>query len=153
MVYVNFSPSYKNPVDSGSSKGVKITLDSTSYWNGQTMRRTEIIPQTTAVINAGIFYFHFSMKRSATNPPSIYREHQINFFDSYFTEMKAGWISGEAETSDPLLRWDVGGVTCGVSIGMLISGIMWLMSLSVHTIIAPPKEAADNHYRISQPAL
>lgn len=51
------------------------------------------------------------MKRSATNPPSIYREHQINFFDSHFTEMKAGWISGKAGTSDPLLRWDVGGIT------------------------------------------
>ncbi len=24
--------------------------------------------------------------------------------------MKAGWISGVAGTSDPLLRWDVGGV-------------------------------------------
>jgi hypothetical protein len=75
------------------------------------MRRTELIPQTTAAINAGMVYYHFSMKRSATNPPSIYREHQINFFESHFTETKAGWISGEAGTSDPLLKWDVGGVT------------------------------------------
>jgi hypothetical protein len=90
---------------------VKITLDSTSYWNGQNMRRTELIPQTTAAINTGMVYYHFSMKRSTTNPPSIYREHQICFFESHFTEMKAGWISGEAGTSDTQLRWDVGRVT------------------------------------------
>jgi hypothetical protein len=109
--YVNLSPSYKSPADSGSKQGVKITLDSTSYWNGQNMRRTELIPQTTAAINSGMVYYHFSMKRSTTNPPSIYREHQICFFESHFTEMKAGRISGEAGTSDTQLRWDVGGVT------------------------------------------
>jgi len=109
--YVNLSPSYKNPADSGSTQGAKITLDSTSYWNGQTMRRTELIPQTTAAINAGKVWYHFSIMKSATNPPSIYREHQICFFESHFTELKAGWISGESGTSDPLLRWDVGGTT------------------------------------------
>jgi len=109
--YVNLSPSYKNPADSGSKQGAKFTLDSTAYWNGQTMRRTELIPQTTAAINSGKVWYHFSIKKSATNPPSIYREHQICFFESHFTELKAGWISGESGTSDPLLRWDVGGVT------------------------------------------
>lgn len=105
--YVNLDPSYKNPADSGSTQGVKITLDSTSYWNGQTMRRTELIPQTTAAINSGSVYYHFSIMHSTTNAPSLFREHQICFFESHFTEMKAGWISGEAGTSDPLLRWDV----------------------------------------------
>jgi hypothetical protein len=46
-----------------------------------------------------------------TNAPSIYREHQICFFESHFTELKSGWISGESGTSDPLLRWDIGGTT------------------------------------------
>lgn len=109
--YVNLSPSYKNPADSGSTQGAKITLDSTSYWNGQTMRRTELIPQTTAAINSGHVYYHFSIMHSATNPPSLYREHQICFFESHFTELKSGWISGETGTSDPLLRWDVSGST------------------------------------------
>lgn len=109
--YINLDPSYKNPADSGSVQGAKFTLDSTSYWNGQTMRRTELIPQTTAAINAGKVWYHFSIKKSATNPPSIYREHQICFFESHFTELKAGWISGESGTSDPLLRWDIGGTT------------------------------------------
>lgn len=33
------------------------------------------------------------------------------FFESHFTEMKYGWISGESGSSDPLLRWDIGGVS------------------------------------------
>jgi len=45
--------------------------------------------------------------RSSTNAPSIYREHQIAFFESHFTELKYGWIDGESGTSDPLLRWDI----------------------------------------------
>lgn len=109
--YVNLATTYKNPADSGSTQGVKMTLDSTAYWNGQTMRRTELIPQTTAAINAGKVWYHFSMKRSATNPPSIYREHQINFFESHFTEMKAGWISGSSGTSNPNLQWFVSGTS------------------------------------------
>jgi len=109
--YINLDPSYKNPADTGSKQGAKFTLDSTAYWNGQTMRRTELIPQTTAAINAGTVWYHFSIKRSATNAPSIYREHQICFFESHFTELKSGWISGESGTSDTALRWDIGGTT------------------------------------------
>jgi hypothetical protein len=75
------------------------------------MRRTELIPQTTAAINSGKVWYHFSMMKSTVNPPSIYREHQINFFESHFTEMKAGWISGESGTSDAQLRWDVSSTT------------------------------------------
>jgi Glycoside hydrolase 131 catalytic N-terminal domain len=71
------------------------------------MRRTELIPQTTAAINSGKVWYHFSIMREDTNAPSIYREHQICFFESHFTELKSGWISGEAGTSDPLLRWDI----------------------------------------------
>ncbi|KAF7954264.1 hypothetical protein EAE96_005393 [Botrytis aclada] len=105
--YVALDSTYKNPADSGSSLGAKITLDTTSYWEGQNMRRTELIPQTSAAIGSGKVYYHFSMKREDTNAPSIYREHQICFFESHFTEMKSGWISGETGSSDPLLRWEV----------------------------------------------
>ncbi|KAG7129594.1 Exoglucanase 1 like protein [Verticillium longisporum] len=109
--YVNLSPSYKNPADSGSKQGVKISLTDTAYWNGQNMRRTELIPQTSAAINKGKAFCHFSIKRSDVNPPATTREHQIAFFESHFTELKAGWLSGAAGTSDPLLRWCVGGQT------------------------------------------
>ncbi|KAK6843732.1 hypothetical protein PG987_004592 [Apiospora arundinis] len=103
--YVNLSPSYKNPGDSVSKQGAKFTLDSTAYWNGQNMRRTELIPQTTAAINKGKVWYHFSMMRKDTNAPSVNREHQINFFESHFTEMKYGWISGEQGTSNPNLQF------------------------------------------------
>ncbi|EAA29112.1 carbohydrate-binding module family 1 protein [Neurospora crassa] len=109
--YVNLSPSFKNPADSGSSQGAKITLDKTAFWNGQTMRRTELIPQTTAAINKGKVFYHFSLMRKDTNAPALTREHQIAFFESHFTELKSGWQSGAAGTSDPLLRWCIGGQT------------------------------------------
>ncbi|KAI1078924.1 hypothetical protein F5B20DRAFT_546680 [Whalleya microplaca] len=103
--YINLSADFKNPADSGSDQGAKFTLDSTAFWNGQNMRRTELIPQTTAAINSGKVWYHFSMMRSETNPPAETREHQICFFESHFTEMKAGWLSGSSGTSDPSLRW------------------------------------------------
>ncbi|KAH8786129.1 hypothetical protein BGZ57DRAFT_1014739 [Hyaloscypha finlandica] len=81
---VNLDPSFKNPADTGSTRGAKLTLGSISFWNGRTMRGKELIHQTTAAIN----------KRA-----------------SYHTDLKSGWISGESGTSDPLLRWDIGGST------------------------------------------
>ena len=105
--YIAFSPDYKNPNDTVSKQGAKFTLDSTSFWNGQTMRRTELIPQTKAAIASGKVFYHFSMMRKDTNAPSVNREHQINFFESHFTEMKYGWISGEQGTSNPNLQFMV----------------------------------------------
>lgn len=109
--YVNLSPDYKNPADAGSKQGAKITLDSTAYWNGQNMRRTELIPQTSAPINQGKVYYHFSLMRKDANAPATTREHQIAFFESHFTELKSGWLSGSPGVSDTLLRWCVGGET------------------------------------------
>ena len=109
--YVNLSPDYKNPADTGSTQGAKITLDDTAYWNGQTMRRTELIPQTTAAIASGKVYYHFSLMRKDTNAPALTREHQIAFFESHFTELKSGWQSGASGIEDPLLRWCIGGQT------------------------------------------
>ncbi|GAP89226.2 putative carbohydrate-binding module family 1 protein [Rosellinia necatrix] len=105
--YVNLSPDYKNPADTASRQGAKFTLDSTAFWNGQNMRRTELIPQTKAAINSGKVYYHFSMMRKDTNAPSVNREHQICFFESHFVEMKSGWISGEQGTSNPNLQFMV----------------------------------------------
>lgn len=109
--YINLSPSYKNPADTASKQGAKFTIDDTSYWNGQSMRRTELVPQSTAAINSGKVYYHFSMQRTDANAPSSADEHQVCFFESHFTEMKYGLIGGEAGTSDTSLRWDVGGVS------------------------------------------
>ena len=71
------------------------------------MRRTELIPQTKAGIASGKVFYHFSMMRQDKNAPSVNREHQICFFESHFTEMKYGWISGESGTANPNLQWMV----------------------------------------------
>lgn len=102
--YLDFSADAAGP---GATKGAKITLDDTAYWNGQNMRRSELIPsvEDTSSITSGTLYYHFSLKREETNAPSVNREHQIAFFESHFTELKYGWISGEAGESDDQLRW------------------------------------------------
>lgn len=103
--YINLSPDYKNPNDTVSKQGARFTLDSTAYWNGQTMRRIELIPQTKAAINRGKVFYHFSISRRDTNAPSVNKEHQICFFESHFTELKYGWISGEQGAANPALQW------------------------------------------------
>jgi hypothetical protein len=102
--YVNLDASFKNPADTGSKQGAKITIDETAKWNGQSMLRTELIPQTTATINKGKLFYHFSVKTSADNVPTTTNEHQIAFFESHFTELKYGGSSKN-------LQWCVGGVS------------------------------------------
>ncbi|KAL0961407.1 hypothetical protein HGRIS_006356 [Hohenbuehelia grisea] len=102
--YLAVDPSYKNPASS-EARGLKLTIDSTSSWNGQSMARTELIPQTTANLGSGNLFYHFSIKRSSTNPPVSNIEHQIAFFESHFTELKYGVGSNPTD-----LQWHVGGV-------------------------------------------
>lgn len=104
---MNLDPSFKNPADTASKQGVKITIDETSKWNGQSMLRTELIPQTKAAINKGKLYYHFSLKTAGTNKPTATNEHQIAFFESHFTELKYGAAGG----SNTNLQWHVGGVS------------------------------------------
>lgn len=99
--YVALAEGYKNPADSGSNQGIQISIDSTSSWNGQTMLRTELIPQTTAAINEGKVYYHFSVQHNGTNSPTLTEEHQVCFFESHFTELKYGTSGG----SSNLLQW------------------------------------------------
>ncbi|KDR81877.1 hypothetical protein GALMADRAFT_60274 [Galerina marginata CBS 339.88] len=109
--YLGVSSSFKNPADTTDAQGLRTTIDGTAFWNGQTMERTEVLPQTSANLGTGHLYYHFSLKTSTTNAPNPGFEHQIAFFESHFTELKFGLISGEAGTTDPLLRWDIGGVS------------------------------------------
>ncbi|KAJ3566032.1 hypothetical protein NP233_g7256 [Leucocoprinus birnbaumii] len=88
--YLAVSSSYKNPADTAESRGIKMTIDGTSNWNGQTMERTELIPQTTANLGTGNLFYHFSVMHSGTNAPDSTMEHQVCFFESHFTELKYG---------------------------------------------------------------
>ncbi|KAJ8503322.1 hypothetical protein ONZ45_g10952 [Pleurotus djamor] len=103
--YLALDPSFKNPASS-ETHGLKLTIDQTSNWNGQTMMRSELIPQTTANLGTGNLFYHFSIKRSATNAPVSSLEHQIAFFESHFTELKYG--VGPNPTD---LQWMVSGVS------------------------------------------
>lgn len=109
--YVNLAAKYKNPADSGSKQGIQITINNSSVWNDDGMLRTELIPQTSASINQGTVYYHFSIQHTRYNPPSPFEEHQVCFFESQFTEMKYGLISGDSGTKDPMLQWMVNGVS------------------------------------------
>ncbi|KAL5364453.1 hypothetical protein BJX96DRAFT_187795 [Aspergillus floccosus] len=88
--YLALSPEYKNPADEAEAKGIRITIDSTSSWNGQTMMRSELIPQTKANLGSGTLYYHFSIQTREENAPDASLEHQIAFFESHFTELKFG---------------------------------------------------------------
>ena len=104
--YVELAAGNKNPADEASDKGAKVTLTKTSFWNGQNMRRTELIPQTTAPIAQGKVFYHFSISRGEENPPAATREHQIVFFESHFTELKSGGPGFEGTNN---LRWYANG--------------------------------------------
>ncbi|KAG6840981.1 hypothetical protein C0991_002871 [Blastosporella zonata] len=104
--YLALDPSYKNPADTAETHGIKMTIDNTANWNGQTMERTELIPQTSSNLGTGNLFYHFSLKHSGTNPPNSAYEHQICFFESHFTELKYG-----VGTNTTNLVWMVTGVT------------------------------------------
>ncbi len=44
--YLALDASFKNPAIASESKGLKATISANATWNGQTMERTELIPQT-----------------------------------------------------------------------------------------------------------
>ncbi|GLB06207.1 hypothetical protein AtubIFM57258_001504 [Aspergillus tubingensis] len=104
--YLALSSDYKNPAAS-DAQGLRTRLDSTSFWEGQSMQRTELIPQmspssSASDLGSGHLYYHFSLSASSTNPPSSSSEHQIAFFESHFTEL---------QYQDNTLKWNAGGDT------------------------------------------
>ncbi|KAL2134137.1 hypothetical protein VTI74DRAFT_899 [Chaetomium olivicolor] len=107
--YVNLSPDYKKRPTRAPSRAPRSRSTALSTGTARTWRRTELIPWTTAAINKGKVYYHFSLMRKDNKAPATTHEHQIAFFESYFTELKAGWLSGAAGVgfwhstgSDPL---------------------------------------------------
>ncbi|PYH48705.1 glycoside hydrolase family 131 protein [Aspergillus saccharolyticus JOP 1030-1] len=109
--YLGLSTDFKNPADTSDAQGLRISIDGTSFWEGQTMERSELIPQTTADLGSGHLYYHFSLSTKTTNAPNASFEHQIAFFESHFTELQYGLASGASGSSDNTLRWNAGGET------------------------------------------
>ncbi|KAL2843316.1 hypothetical protein BJY01DRAFT_264292 [Aspergillus pseudoustus] len=104
--YLGVSADFKNPNSTlaDEAQGVRITIDDTSSWNGQTMMRSELIPQITSGtdLGSGVRYYHFSLSASEENFPTSEFEHQVAFFESHFTELKYGGSASD-------LTWYAGG--------------------------------------------
>ncbi|KAL4932897.1 glycoside hydrolase family 131 protein [Aspergillus undulatus] len=115
--YLDVSPDYLNPNSTAhaedNAQGVRISIDSTSSWNGQTMMRSELIPQIdntaspTVDLGAGKRFYHFSLSVKEENFPDVSLEHQVGFFESHFTELKYGGSSDSASK----LAWYAGGAS------------------------------------------
>ncbi|KAL4800348.1 hypothetical protein BDV19DRAFT_384702 [Aspergillus venezuelensis] len=114
--YLSLSPSFKNPKSTAHEEdiqGLKTIIDNTSSWNGQTMMRTELIPQVdtssgeSVDLGAGKKFYHFSLSVKEDGKPADTLEHQIAFFESHFTELKYGGSSDSASK----LSWYAGGTS------------------------------------------
>jgi hypothetical protein len=102
--YVDLSSSYCNSgFNPNCQKGALFMIDGTSRWNGQTMLRTEVIPQPQPAATGRRIY-RFSMKNIDLN--SAY-EHQLVFFESHFVEIKYGQPLSPAngDVSDMFQFW------------------------------------------------
>lgn len=68
--YLALDPSYKNPADTAETNGLRMLMDTTATWNSG-MRRSELIPQTTANLGTGNLFYHFSIKTDAAGFPNV----------------------------------------------------------------------------------
>ncbi|KAF2155067.1 glycoside hydrolase family 131 protein [Myriangium duriaei CBS 260.36] len=106
--YVNLSPEFKNPADTSSFKGAKLTIDNSSHWWNQPKFETQLVPNTKAPINAGKVYYHFSLKTTATNRPDPTKEHHVCFFQNRFTQLLYGARAAPGDHgSNCNLRWAI----------------------------------------------
>jgi len=93
---------FMNPASNATEKqGVKVKITSQSVWNGGTMLRSELLPQTTATLSGNMFY-HVSLQIPTTNAPDPNFEHQIVFWEEHFADIKYGQLSGQNGVADTL---------------------------------------------------
>ncbi|QRV73135.1 glycoside hydrolase family 131 protein [Ceratobasidium sp. AG-Ba] len=100
---------YKNPATTTAKQGVKVKITANSIWNGGTMLRSELIPQTTASLS-GHLYYHVSLQIPTVNAPDPNYEHQIVFWEGHYADIKYGQLSGQNGVAD-VLRVITGGKT------------------------------------------
>ncbi|KAF8760056.1 Microtubule binding [Rhizoctonia solani] len=105
------SGQYKNPATTTAKQGVKVKINANSIWNGGTMLRSELIPQTTSSLS-GHLYFHVSLQIPTVNPPDPNYEHQIVFWEAagHYADIKYGQLAGQNGVAD-VLRVITGGKT------------------------------------------
>jgi hypothetical protein len=92
--WVELDPSYKNPGECIGNKGVKVTIDGTSIWQGNSvLRRLEFIANFPGSDQTGTIYYKWSMMQSGTFTMSQY-EHQLVFFENHPCDLKYGGSGG-----------------------------------------------------------
>ncbi|GAB1519614.1 hypothetical protein RhiTH_002682 [Rhizoctonia solani] len=117
---------YKNPATTTAKQGVKVKINANSIWNGGTMLRSELIPQTTSSLSGHLLvlatpsksetdsrflrYFHVSLQIPTVNPPDPNYEHQIVFWEGHYADIKYGQLAGQNGVAD-VLRVITGGKT------------------------------------------
>jgi len=101
----------QEPADSAAPKERRSRLTAPPTGMGNNAKNRVDPPDPPQLSTQEKWWYIFSIMRSATNSQHLPENTQICFFESHFTELKSGWISGESGTSDPLLRWDISGTT------------------------------------------
>jgi len=93
--WIQLSSSYKNPGDMAAKQGARIQINGSAVWNGQTMLRTEIIPEGFGNNQeVGVLYYQWSMKQTTQNQLKSQNEHQLVFFEAHFADIKYGGPGG-----------------------------------------------------------
>jgi len=89
--YLDLSTANKQPADTQAKQGVRVQIDTSSSWHGQSMLRTELIGKYDQnSVYKGTVYFQFSMKQGSTNQLRTQNEHQLVFFEAHFADIKFG---------------------------------------------------------------
>ncbi|KAL2271547.1 hypothetical protein VTJ83DRAFT_918 [Remersonia thermophila] len=99
---------HKNPADTGSRQGVKITLDSTAYPNGQNHAARRAHPAEARAGHptaAGSTPTFSLVRRDANRAERLPRAPDRLLRKSRFAEREHGWIGGEQAQSNPSLQW------------------------------------------------
>ncbi|KAH7931142.1 hypothetical protein BV22DRAFT_1137917 [Leucogyrophana mollusca] len=99
--WLTLGSQYMNPAATGEKQGVKVKIDAESVWNGGSMLRTEILPQTSNSLTGNLF-FHVSLQLPTENTPDSAYEHQIVFWEEHYCDIKYGQLSGQDGVANTL---------------------------------------------------
>jgi len=88
--FVDLAQSYRAPIDSTANQGIRVMINGSSHWNGNTMERTELVARIDQSAFSGVKYLHFSLAQDPTYPLNAAYEHQIMFFEAHWADIKLG---------------------------------------------------------------
>lgn len=94
--YISLSPTYKNPADTATAQGARISIDNTSHYWYTTPLQTALLPQTSAPIASGKVWYHFSLRAGeGDRAPDPAQEHLLFYFVKGFAGLTYGGTGAE----------------------------------------------------------